>query len=139
MSWRGVKGGIEAARAKHDVVMAPTSHTYFDYAQSKAPGEPVSASSFLPLETVYAYEPDSLGAGTAVRRARSRRARAIVERIYADAETGGIPGVSADGGAGGGCVESERSQGFLRIPENASVHQERLRVLDVNFRPMDPR
>jgi hexosaminidase len=31
MSWRGVEGGIAAARAGHDVVMTPTSHTYFDY------------------------------------------------------------------------------------------------------------
>ncbi len=31
MSWRGVEGGIAAARAGHDVVMSPTSHCYFDY------------------------------------------------------------------------------------------------------------
>ena len=35
MSWRGVKGGIEAAAAGHDVVMAPTTHTYLDYYQVK--------------------------------------------------------------------------------------------------------
>src|SRR5262249_20440275 len=34
MSWRGVAGGVTAARAGHDVVMAPTTHTYFDYYQS---------------------------------------------------------------------------------------------------------
>jgi len=31
MSWRGVGGGIAAARAGQDVVMSPTSHCYFDY------------------------------------------------------------------------------------------------------------
>ncbi len=31
MSWRGVQGGIAAARAGHSVVMSPTSHCYFDY------------------------------------------------------------------------------------------------------------
>jgi hexosaminidase len=30
MSWRGNKGGIAAAKAGHDVVMAPNSHTYYD-------------------------------------------------------------------------------------------------------------
>ncbi|MDB4882381.1 MAG: hypothetical protein JWL95_1147, partial [Gemmatimonadetes bacterium] len=30
MSWRGIKGGIAAARANHDVIMTPGSHTYFD-------------------------------------------------------------------------------------------------------------
>src|SRR5262249_21770925 len=34
MSWRGTSGGVTAARAGHDVVMAPTTHTYFDYYQS---------------------------------------------------------------------------------------------------------
>jgi hexosaminidase len=57
-SWRGIKGGIAAARANHDVVMAPTSNTYFDYYQSKATSlEPLAIGGYLPLETVYAFEP----------------------------------------------------------------------------------
>ena len=58
MSWRGTKGGIDAARSGHDVVMAPTSHTYFDYFQSQnQAGEPLGVGPVLPLETVYAFEP----------------------------------------------------------------------------------
>ena len=57
MSWRGVNGGIEAARSGHDVIMTPTSHTYFDYYQSREPGEPLAIGGFLPLDTVYNYEP----------------------------------------------------------------------------------
>ncbi len=58
MSWRGTQGGIAAARAGHDVVMTPTSHTYFDYYQSRdTASEPIAIGGFLPLETVYAYEP----------------------------------------------------------------------------------
>jgi hexosaminidase len=57
MSWRGVNGGIEAARSQHDVIMTPTSHTYFDYYQSREPGEPLAIGGFLPLDSVYAYEP----------------------------------------------------------------------------------
>lgn len=30
-SWRGTKGGVEAAKEGHDVIMSPTSHCYFDY------------------------------------------------------------------------------------------------------------
>ncbi len=57
-SWRGIKGGIAAARADHDVVMAPTSNTYFDYYQSKATVlEPLAIGGYLPLETAYAFEP----------------------------------------------------------------------------------
>jgi hexosaminidase len=58
MSWRGIQGGIDAARAGHDVIMAPTSNTYFDYYQSRnTAGEPLAIGGFLPLETVYGYEP----------------------------------------------------------------------------------
>jgi hexosaminidase len=58
MSWRGTNGGIEAARSGHDVIMAPTSHTYLDYYQSKNTlGEPLAIGGFLPLETVYSFDP----------------------------------------------------------------------------------
>src|SRR5437879_7431210 len=58
MSWRGIDGGVAAAQAGHDVVMTPTSNTYFDYYQSQdAAREPLAIGGFLPLETVYGYEP----------------------------------------------------------------------------------
>ena len=58
MSWRGTKGGIDAARSGHDVVMAPTSHTYLDYYQSQnTAGEPLAIGGFVPLEMVYGFEP----------------------------------------------------------------------------------
>jgi len=57
MSWRGTAGGLAAATAGHDVVMSPTTHCYFDYSQSRAPGEPESIGGFIPLPTVYAFEP----------------------------------------------------------------------------------
>src|SRR5688572_30421062 len=57
MSWRGVSGGITAAKAGHDVVMAPTTHTYLDYYQSADPGELPNIGGYLPLQTVYEFEP----------------------------------------------------------------------------------
>ncbi len=62
MSWRGVAGGIHAARSGHDVVMSPTSHCYFDYYQADPRWEPIAIGGYVPLEKVYAYEPtpDSL-------------------------------------------------------------------------------
>ena len=58
MSWRGTKGGIEAARSGHDVVMAPTTHTYLDYYQSRDTlQEPLAIGGFLPLDSVYAFDP----------------------------------------------------------------------------------
>ncbi|HCO96142.1 MAG TPA: beta-N-acetylglucosaminidase [Phycisphaerales bacterium] len=57
MSWRGQQGGITAANAGHDVVMAPTSHTYFDYYQGPSGKEPKAIGGNLPLEKVYGFEP----------------------------------------------------------------------------------
>jgi hexosaminidase len=57
MSWRGSAGGIEAARQGHDVVMAPTGSVYLDYYQGEPRFEPPAIGGFLPLATVYAFEP----------------------------------------------------------------------------------
>lgn len=61
MSWRGTEGGIAAARAGHDVVMAPVRYTYLDSYQTeereKDWGEPLAIDNFLPLERVYRFEP----------------------------------------------------------------------------------
>ncbi len=57
MSWRGMKGGIEAAKAKHDVIMTPTDFAYFDYGQGDPAYEPLNIGSYVPLEKVYSFEP----------------------------------------------------------------------------------
>ncbi len=56
MSWRGVKGGIEAAKMKHDVVMSPTTYAYLDYMQSDPVIEPHIYAS-LRLNKAYEFEP----------------------------------------------------------------------------------
>jgi hexosaminidase len=57
MSWRGMDGGIEAAKQGHDVIMTPTSHVYFDHYQGPRETEPFAFGGFTPLEKVYAFEP----------------------------------------------------------------------------------
>jgi len=59
MSWRGIKGGIEAARQKHDVIMTPSTFFYLDYYQGdpKISPLPLSIGGYLPLRKVYSYEP----------------------------------------------------------------------------------
>jgi hexosaminidase len=58
MSWRGEAGGIIAAKAGHDVVMTPGTHTYFDHYQTETPDlEPLAIGGCTTLEKVYAYEP----------------------------------------------------------------------------------
>ncbi|UOG77506.1 family 20 glycosylhydrolase (plasmid) [Hymenobacter tibetensis] len=60
MSWRGEKGGIEAAQHGHDVVMTPTTNLYLDYGQNPqphSPYEPLMIGGYLPLAKVYSYNP----------------------------------------------------------------------------------
>ena len=59
MSWRGEKGGIEAAKAKHNVIMTPTDFMYFDFNQGDPRTEPLNIGNYLPLEKVYSYNPHS--------------------------------------------------------------------------------
>ena len=56
MSWRGIKGGIEAAKMGHDVVMTPTTFAYLDYEQGEQTVEPPMYAS-LRLSKCYSYEP----------------------------------------------------------------------------------
>ena len=56
MSWRGMEGGIIAAREGHDVIMSPTTYCYFDYYQGEPYLEP-EATGFIPISKVYLFEP----------------------------------------------------------------------------------
>ncbi len=62
MSWRGVSGGIAAARQGHYVVMTPGSHCYFDHYQAQPQDEPLAIGGLTTVDKVYKYEPipDSL-------------------------------------------------------------------------------
>jgi hexosaminidase len=142
MSWRGVEGGIAAAKAGHDIVMTPTSHTYFDYYQSKLQSEePKAIGGFLPLQKVYEFDPvaPSLTADEA-KHVLGGQAQLWTEfiphpkhmeymaypRFCALAETVWSPKASRNW---------DDFMGRLR------PHLERLRTLDVNFRPLtvDPK
>jgi hexosaminidase len=56
MSWRGEKGGIAAAKEKHKVIMTPEFKLYFNHTQFLK-DDSLSATKYLPLETVYNYDP----------------------------------------------------------------------------------
>src|SRR5256886_4053149 len=137
MSWRGVDGGIAAAKAGHEVVMAPGSHTYFDHYQSTdTVAEPLAIGGFLPLDTVYAFEPvpSALTTGEAryVLGAQgqlwteyipdAKRAEYMVfPRACALAEVLWTPREELDYGD---------------FPRRLATRSEERRVLDVNYRPI---
>ena len=56
MSWRGMKGGIQAAKMGHEVVMSPTTFAYLDYMQGDPIIEPHIYAT-LRLNKAYQFEP----------------------------------------------------------------------------------
>ncbi len=56
-SWLGIESGLKAARLGHDVIMSPYSHLYFDGYQADPKIEPIAIGYWVPLDSVYAFEP----------------------------------------------------------------------------------
>lgn len=58
MSWRGIEGGIEAARQHHRVVMTPVGNLYFSQSQYESSDEdPYHTGGYVPLERAYQFNP----------------------------------------------------------------------------------
>jgi hexosaminidase len=60
MSWQGVKGGIEAAKQGHKVVMSPNDYNYIDYYQGELTAEG-KVYRGLRMKTTYSFEPIPAG------------------------------------------------------------------------------
>ena len=56
MSWRGMAGGIEAAKQGHPVIMTPAQNCYLDLYQGEPTAEPATYS-LCRLSNSYAFEP----------------------------------------------------------------------------------
>jgi hexosaminidase len=56
MSWRGIQGGINAAKMNHPVIMTPDANCYLDLYQGDPAAEPPTYS-MLTLTSCYTYEP----------------------------------------------------------------------------------
>lgn len=57
MSWRGMDGGIDAARQGNQVVMTPGTHCYFDHYQADRAFEPKAIGGYTTLKKVYEFNP----------------------------------------------------------------------------------
>jgi hexosaminidase len=79
MSWRGMKGGTEAAKQGHEVVMSPTDFTYIDYMQGDAAIEPPVYAT-LRLKKVYQFEPVPEGVNAAL--IKGGQANLWTEQVY---------------------------------------------------------
>lgn len=79
MSWRGMKGGVEAAKSGHEVVMSPSDYAYIDYMQGDVALEPKNYAS-LSLTKTYQFEP--LPAGVDPKFIKGGQANLWTEQIY---------------------------------------------------------
>ena len=137
MSWRGTEGGIAAAAVGHDVVMSPTSHCYLDYAQARGPEEPEAIGGYVPVETVYSFDPLPTQLPAAQQKhilgvqgnlwteyiATPRVAEYFTyPRAVALAEVAWSPAAQRD---------------FADFQRRLRVHEKRLRAMEVNFRQLD--
>jgi hexosaminidase len=139
MSWRGTEGALAAARSGHDAVMSPTSHTYFDYYQVKDTArEPLNIGGFLPLETVYTWEPMPADLEPQFH----KHILGVQGQLWTEylstpkaVEYNAFPRLTA-------LAEVAWTETALRrldtFRPRLAAHLERLRILDVNFRPLDP-
>lgn len=137
MSWRGEKGGIAAARAGHDVVMAPTSNTYLDYYQGPKEREPLAIGGDLPLDKVYGYEPIP----AALDEQEARHVLGAQGQLWSEyiptprhLEYMAYPRAAALAEVVWSAKETRSYDGFVaRLRE----HVKRLQAMDVNYRPLD--
>lgn len=135
MSWRGMDGGIAAAKAGHDVVMAPGSHTYFDHYQSlDKKSEPLAIGGFLPMDTVYSFEPvpSSLSPQEA-KHILGAQAQVWTEYIQTpkDVEYMLFPRLSALAEV---LWSSKANRDYPNFMARMTTHEQRLKALDVNYR-----
>lgn len=79
MSWRGMKGGIEAAKMKHDVVMSPTTFAYIDYMQGDAA---IESQVYATLRLNKAYEFEPVPEGIDDKYIKGGQANLWTEQIY---------------------------------------------------------
>ena len=79
MSWRGMQGGIDAAKLGHEVVMSPTTYCYIDYMQSDPAIEP-PCYDMLRLGKAYQFEP--VPDGVDPRLIKGGQANLWTEQVY---------------------------------------------------------
>ena len=79
MSWRGMKGGIEAAKQGHEVVMSPTDFVYIDYMQGDGALEPPVYAT-LRLKKAYEFEPLPEGVNASL--IKGGQANLWTEQVY---------------------------------------------------------
>ena len=133
MSWRGKSGGVRAAKMGHDIIMAPNTFVYLDYYQESAPYNLLGIGGFLPLKTVYRFDP----VGTALAGKYEKYVLGGQANVWAEylksieqVEYTAYPRAAAVAEA---VWTPKREKNYLSFTQRLSRHLQRLAILDVNF------
>ena len=133
MSWRGKSGGVRAAKMGHDIIMTPNTFVYLDYYQESAPYNLLGIGGFLPLKTVYRFDP----VGTALAGKYEKYVLGGQANVWAEylksieqVEYTAYPRAAAVAEA---VWTPKREKNYLSFTQRLSRHLQRLAILDVNF------
>lgn len=106
MSWRGVEGGMTAAKTGHNAIMTPNPYAYLDHYQEEPEIAPITIGGYNTLKKTYSYNPVPEDADSLVKKhiigiqancwaeympTEERRDYQIFPRLLAIAETGWTP------------------------------------------------
>ena len=133
MSWRGKSGGVRAAKMGHDIIMAPNTFVYLDYYQESAPYNLLGIGGFLPLKTVYRFDP----VGTALAGKYEKYVLGGQANVWAEylksieqVEYTAYPRAAAVAET---IWTPKERKNYLSFTQRLSRHLQRLAILDVNF------
>ncbi len=132
-SWRGIDGGVAAAKSGHYAVMSPNKPLYLDHGQSYSSSEPPHWPGRETLEDVYTYEPIPAG----LTPAESRYILGLQGNLWSIFTTNqqlleiqGFPRLCAIAEVGW----SERKRPtFAEFASRLAIHKSRLRAAGINF------
>jgi hexosaminidase len=139
MSWRGEAGGIAAAQAGHDVVMSPGTHTYLDHYQSRLRHrEPLGIGGYTTVERAYSYEPIP----KELTQAQAIHVLGAQFQLWSEwmPHAAHVEFMTYPRGSALAEVFWSPTEGrsFAEFETRLTEHLERLKVMDVNYRPTLP-
>ncbi|MFK8907597.1 beta-N-acetylhexosaminidase [Streptomyces sp. YS-3] len=137
-SWRGYAGGIEAARAGHDVVMCPEQQVYLDHRQADGPDEPMPIGYVRTLEDVYRFEP----VPSELTEAEARHVLGTQANVWTEVmrDQGRVdyqvfPRLAAFAEVAWSALPAPAARDFAGFERRMRAHYARLDALGVGYRP----
>ena len=135
-AWLGKDRDNTAARAGHDVIMAPTDWTYLDYYQGPPSEEPLAIGDSLSLAHVYAYDPAPGGLPKTVARHILGAQAQVWGEYLANFEAIGYMTFPRACAMAEVCWSPTQTKDLANFLQRLEEHEARLGALGVPHRPL---